>query len=61
MGRGEKRLGIDRGDLDAEEVEEFGLEVQAKERIEGIREHLDPESMPIQLLYRGERGPRWVM
>ena len=57
MGRGEDAPGIDPGDQDAEVVEEFGLEVQATERIKVIREHLDPESVPIQLLYRGERVP----
>jgi hypothetical protein len=57
MGRGEDAPGIDPGDQGAEVVEEFGLEVQATERIKVIREHLDPESVPIQLLYRGERVP----
>jgi hypothetical protein len=57
MGRGEDGGGLDRGDHDGDEVEEFGLEVQATERIKVIREHLDPESMPIQILYRGKRVP----
>jgi hypothetical protein len=57
MGRGEDPSGIDPSNNDPEVVEEFGLEVQATERIKVIREHLDPESVPIQLLYRGERVP----
>jgi hypothetical protein len=57
MGRGEDGAGIDRDAHDTDEVEEFGLEVQATERIKVIREHLDPESMPIQILHRARRVP----
>lgn len=41
---------------DADDVEVFGLEVPAAERIKVIREHLEPDSVPVQLLSRTERS-----
>jgi hypothetical protein len=39
------------------ELEEFGLQVAPGERIKVIRDQLDSESVPIQLLIRGEGVP----